>query len=82
MTMAVDEGLLDGKEVVQFGMSTPVFGEKDWEAIYCGSQKKSGELGSVHYWMNGQGDQGIVFTHGATMYANLHVSEIYRHKVR
>ena len=26
MTMAVDEGLLDGKEVVQFGMSTPVFG--------------------------------------------------------
>ena len=26
MTMAVDEGLLDGKEVVQFGMSTPVLG--------------------------------------------------------
>jgi len=33
MTLAVDEGLLDGKEVVQFGMSTPVFGKKDWEQI-------------------------------------------------
>lgn len=33
MTIAVDQGLLDGKEVVQFGMSTPVFGEKDWEQI-------------------------------------------------
>ena len=33
MTLAVNEGLLDGKEVVQFGMSTPVFGQKDWETI-------------------------------------------------
>jgi len=33
MTIAIDQGLLDGKEVVQFGMSTPVFGEKDWEQI-------------------------------------------------
>ncbi len=28
---------------------------------------KSGKHGSVHYWMKGQGDQCIVFTHGATM---------------
>jgi len=33
MTMAVDEGLLDGNHVVQFGMSTPVFGEKDWKGV-------------------------------------------------
>jgi len=33
MTMAVDEGLLDGKEVVQFGMSTPVFGQEDWDKV-------------------------------------------------
>ncbi len=28
---------------------------------------KFGENGSVHYWLKGQGDQCIVFTHGATM---------------
>jgi pimeloyl-ACP methyl ester carboxylesterase len=28
---------------------------------------KSGERGSVHYWVKGQGDHCIVFTHGATM---------------
>ena len=33
MTMAVDEGLLDGSQIVQFGMSTPVFGQKDWEQV-------------------------------------------------
>ena len=27
----------------------------------------SGEHGSVHYWVKGQGDHCIVFTHGATM---------------
>ena len=33
MTMAISEGLLDGKEVVQFGMSTPVWGEDDYDQI-------------------------------------------------
>ena len=33
MTLAVKEGLLDGKQVVQFGMSTPVFGEKEWDQV-------------------------------------------------
>lgn len=33
MTLAVNEGLLDGKDVVQFGMSTPVFGEADYQQI-------------------------------------------------
>ena len=28
---------------------------------------KPGEHGSIHYWITGQGDQCIVFTHGATM---------------
>ena len=28
---------------------------------------KSGEHGSVHYWVKGQSDRCIVFTHGATM---------------
>ena len=33
MTMAVDEGLLDGKAVFQFGMSAPAWGEKDWKEV-------------------------------------------------
>ncbi len=33
MNMAVDEGLLDGKEVVQFGMGAPAFGEKLYDEI-------------------------------------------------
>ena len=33
MTMAVDEGLLDGKAVFQFGMSAPAWGEKDWQEV-------------------------------------------------
>ncbi len=33
MTIAISEGLLDGKEVVQFGMSTPVWGEDDYDQI-------------------------------------------------
>ena len=30
-------------------------------------KKKSGEHGSVHYWVKGKSDHCIVFTHGATM---------------
>jgi len=33
MTMAIAEGLLDGKEVVQFGMAAPVWGEEDYDQI-------------------------------------------------
>ena len=44
MTMAVDEGLLDGKHVVQFGMSTPVFGEKDWDQVL----KEGGTVYHLH----------------------------------
>ena len=44
MTMAVDEGLLDGKEVVQFGMSTPVFGEKEYDQII----KEGGTVFHLH----------------------------------
>ena len=33
MNMAVEEGLLDGKEVVQFGMGAPAFGEDLYEEI-------------------------------------------------
>lgn len=34
MTLAVKEGLCEGKHVVQFGMCTPVFGESDWEGVF------------------------------------------------
>jgi agmatinase len=44
MTLAVDEGLLDGKDVVQFGMSTPVFGEKDYQQII----KEGGTVFHLH----------------------------------
>lgn len=33
MTMAVAEGLLDGKAVFQVGMSAPTWGEKDWKQV-------------------------------------------------
>ncbi len=33
MNMAVEEGLLDGREVVQFGMGSPAFGEELYEEI-------------------------------------------------
>lgn len=33
MTLAVQEGLVDGKHVAQFGMSTPVFGQDEWDQI-------------------------------------------------
>lgn len=44
MTLAVDEGLLDGKDIVQFGMSTPVFGEKDYQQII----KEGGTVFHLH----------------------------------
>ncbi|MEM1448546.1 MAG: agmatinase family protein [Planctomycetota bacterium] len=44
MTMAVDEGLVEGKHVIQFGMSTPVFGEKDWEQV----AKEGGKVYHLH----------------------------------
>jgi len=33
MTLGVAEGLVKGEDVVQFGMSTPVFGQGDWDQI-------------------------------------------------
>ncbi len=44
MTMAVEEGLLDGKEVVQFGMSTPVFDQNDWDQVL----KEGGTVYHIH----------------------------------
>ena len=44
MTMAVEEGLLDGKEVVQFGMSTPVFDQSDWDQVL----KEGGTVYHIH----------------------------------
>lgn len=44
MTLAVNEGLLDGKDVVQFGMSTPVFGEADYQQII----KEGGTVFHLH----------------------------------
>lgn len=33
MTLGVQEGLVEGKHVAQFGMSTPVFGQDEWDQI-------------------------------------------------
>ena len=44
MTMAVAEGLLDGREVVQFGMSTPVFDQSDWDQVL----KEGGTVYHIH----------------------------------
>ena len=33
MTLGVKEGLVAGDEVVQFGMSTPVFSQSDWDQV-------------------------------------------------
>ena len=44
MSMAVKEGLLDGKAIVQFGMSTPVFHQDEWEQVL----KEGGTVYSLH----------------------------------
>ena len=44
MTLAVDEGLVDGKNVVQFGMSTPVFDQNDWDQVL----KEGGTVYHIH----------------------------------
>lgn len=44
MTLGVKEGLVDGKEVVQFGMSTPVFGQGDWDQVL----KEGGTVYHIH----------------------------------
>ena len=45
---------------------------------------KSGEHGSVHYWVNGQGNYCIIFTHGAAMDHGLfqHQIEYFAQKYR
>ena len=37
---------------------------------------KSGKYGSIHYWVGGQGEECVVFTHGATMDHGLFESQI------
>ncbi len=44
MTMAVAEGLVDGKNVIQFGMSTPVFDQGDWDQVL----KEGGTVYHLH----------------------------------
>lgn len=44
MTMAVSEGLVNGKDVIQFGMSTPVFDQSDWDQVL----KEGGTVYHLH----------------------------------
>lgn len=44
MTMAVQEGLVKGEDVIQFGMSTPVFDESEWERVL----KEGGTVYHIH----------------------------------
>jgi arginase family enzyme len=44
MTLAVKDGLVNGNNVIQFGMSTPVFGEDDWDQVF----KEGGKVYHIH----------------------------------
>lgn len=44
MTLAVEEGLVDGSNVIQYGMATPVFGEGDWDQV----QAEGGKVYHIH----------------------------------
>ena len=44
MTLGVKEGLVAGDEVVQFGMSTPVFSQSDWDQVL----KEGGKVYHLH----------------------------------
>ena len=44
MTLAVKEGLINGSDVIQFGMATPVFGEDLWEEVL----KEGGKVYHLH----------------------------------
>lgn len=44
MTMAVKEGLVKGSDVIQFGMSTPVFDESEWDQVI----KEGGTVYHIH----------------------------------
>lgn len=44
MTMAVEEGLVDGSNVIQYGMATPVFGEGDWDQVLA----EGGKVYHIH----------------------------------
>ena len=44
MTMAVEEGLVSGSNVIQYGMATPVFGEGDWDQVLA----EGGKVYHIH----------------------------------
>ncbi|MEM6577286.1 MAG: arginase family protein [Pseudomonadota bacterium] len=44
MTLAVEEGLVEGSNVIQYGMSTPVFGADDWDQVLA----EGGKVYHIH----------------------------------
>ncbi|MGO1120968.1 arginase family protein [Rhodovibrionaceae bacterium A322] len=44
MTLAVEEGLVEGSKVIQYGMATPVFGESDWDQVLA----EGGKVYHIH----------------------------------
>ena len=44
MTVAVEEGLVPGNRVIQYGMSTPVFGQSDWDQVLA----EGGKVYHIH----------------------------------